>query len=253
MVLLRNVLLLAGALFLLTASSCKKDENPTDVDSTPITDDLFPLTAGHQLVFSGYLRDKTADTNMVFQTGAFYQGRMTVGPTTNLTPDGSAGTVLIDSSRVHPAPIWVARNFVIRKASTTGPYDFVTNIGLFYRTFGINRADSLRWVVLVRQDLGIGTEWSAFDSTWTIATGSVRLEVVCKVEGREMLSLGGQSFNAYKVVATRRVYLGGASVPSVTGATATVWLEPNIGIVKFIYNADGETPGFYREYASRNF
>jgi hypothetical protein len=129
----------------------------------------------------------------------------------------------------------------------------VTNIGLFYRTFGINRADSLRWVVLVRQDLGIGTEWSAFDSTWTIATGSVRLEVVCKVEGREMLSLGGQSFNAYKVVATRRVYLGGASVPSVTGATATVWLEPNIGIVKFIYNADGETPGFYREYASRNF
>ncbi|HEX9615049.1 MAG TPA: hypothetical protein VGA55_06065, partial [Bacteroidota bacterium] len=108
MVFLRNALLLL-AVFLLTASSCKKDEGPNNVDTTPITDDLFPLTAGRQLVFSGYIRHATADTNLT-STGAFYQGRMTVGTTTNLTPDGSTATVLVDSSLVNPAPVWVARN-----------------------------------------------------------------------------------------------------------------------------------------------
>ncbi|MEX0602016.1 MAG: hypothetical protein WD295_01660, partial [Bacteroidota bacterium] len=214
---------------------------------------------GRQLVFSGYLRDANADTNIT-ATGAVYQGRMTVTSNAQATPVGGTSSLILDSSRVptgvsEPPFIWIVRPFFVKREPPTGTakFEFLTSIGLFYRTFGIARTDSLQWVTLVRQDTGLTNEWIAFDGTYTGAIGQVRLVVAASIEGREELSLGGQAFNAYRIRAVRRIYLGGATTPSVTGTTATIWLQPNVGIVKFIFNSDGETPGFYREFQSKNF
>jgi hypothetical protein len=49
------------------------------------------------------------------------------------------------------------------------------------------------------------------------------------------------------------VYLGGSTTPAQVGETATIWLVANLGIVKFIFNADGESNGFYREFKSKNW
>jgi len=244
----------------LTTSGCKSESTEPEVE--PITDDLFPLIVSRKLTFSGYLRDKTTDAN-IDATGAVYEARMTVSATSAPTPFGTAH-VLSDSQRVPtgiatPPTIWVVQNFYIQRnpATGSGDFSFLTNIGRIYRLFGIQRTDTLRWVLLVNQSAGVGVEWTAFDSTWTGqvqpgVTGQVRLEVVGKIEGQENLTLGGQTFTgAYKIVAKRKVYLNG--VLATEANTAQLWLMPNIGIVKFIFHADGESNGFYREYKSRNF
>jgi hypothetical protein len=234
----------------------KKTTEPETVQ--PITDDLFPLIVGRKLTFSGYLRDAATDVN-IEATGAVYEARMTVAATNAPTPFGTAH-VLSDSQRVptgipNPPTTWVVSSFYVQRAAPTGSgnFGFLTNIGRFYRTFGIQRADSLQWIQLIKQDAGVGVEWKGFDQTYTGAAGQVRLEIVCKTEARASLTLAGTTFNPYKVVAKRRVYLGGSATPSVQSETATIWLEPNVGIVKFIFNADGETPGFFREFKSKNF
>jgi hypothetical protein len=257
-------LLMVGAMiaFVLALSvsstGCKKSDDATSPETPqPITEDLFPLILGRQLVFSGYLTDR--NDVQIAGTSSVYEARMTVAALNAPTPFGTAH-VLSDSQRVptgiaNPPTTWVVSSFYIQRspATGTGNFYFLTNIANFYRTFGLSRPDSLRWVLLVRQDMGVGVEWTAFDSSWAAPTGQVRLQVVGKVEGRESLTMGGQTFNPYKITAVRKVYLGGASTPSVQAPTATVWLQPNIGIVKFIFNADGTSGGFYREYKSRNF
>jgi hypothetical protein len=256
-------LLLFGALAMfvlalsLSSTGCKKSETTEPETVQPITEDLFPLILGRQLVFSGYLTDK--NDVQIPGTSSVYEARMTVVALNTPTPFGTAH-VLSDSQRVptglpSPPTVWVLSNFYVQRTPPTGTgnFSFLTNIANFYRTFGLNRADSLRWILLVRQDVGVGVEWTGFDSTWQAPTGQVRLQIVGKVEGRESLTVGGQTFNPYKITATRKVYLGGATTPSVQAPTATIWLQPNVGIVKFIFNADGTSGGFYREYRSRNF
>jgi hypothetical protein len=95
--------------------------------------------------------------------------------------------------------------------------------------------------------------FTAFDSTWTTGTGNVRLQIVGTFEGRESLTLGGETFNTYRLVTKRQIYLGGSSTPNVIATTATLWLAPGIGPVKMILNADSENYGHYREYSGRNF
>jgi hypothetical protein len=252
------VIVVFVAALTLTTSGCKKDES-TAPQIQPITDDLFPLTVGRQLVFSGVLRDAVTDQEIA-STGAVYEGRMTIVSNASAVPTGGTSTLLLDSSKVptglaNPPTVWRTTGFYIARTSPTGTgnFNFLTNIGRFYRSFGVQRPDSLRWVMLVRQDMGVGTEWTAFDSSWTAPTGVVRLQIVGIVEKTESITVGGSTFNTYKVVATRKIYLGSATTPSVVGTTATIWLAPNIGIVKFWYNSDGETPGFSRDYKSRNF
>ena len=106
---------------------------------------------------------------------------------------------------------------------------------------------------MVKQDAGVGVEWTGFDSTWTAPTGQVRLQIVGKIEAKAPITVNNLTFSVYKAIATRKVYLGGSTTPSVVGETASIWLAPDIGIVKFIFNADGESSGFFRELKSKNF
>ncbi len=250
--------LLAVLSFVLSSSGCKEKSTEPEQTVQPITEDLFPLVVGRKLISSGFLRDKVTDIN-IEATGAVYEARMTVVAVNTQTPFGTAH-VLSDSQRVptglpQPPTTWFVSSYYVQRSSPTGSgnFSFLTNIGRFYRTFGLQRADSLRWILLVKQDAGVGVEWTGFDSTWTAPTGQVRLQIVGKIEPKAPITVNNLTFSVYKAIATRKVYLGGSTTPSVVGETASIWLAPDIGIVKFIFNADGESSGFFRELKSKNF
>lgn len=249
-------LALTACALILGFNSCKKSVDPEELEA--VVGDLFPLTVGHKITFNGYMRDKTTNTN-VDSTNAYYEARMTVVSNAAPTPVGGTSHLISDSSKVHPAPVWVASGFYVKRAtSTSGDFQFLTNIGLFLRTFGVTHggtaSDTLKWVLLVKEGQRINDlPWEAYDSTFTGASGQVRLRVEGQFVGKEQLSLGGQSFTAYKLVATRKIFLGGSQTAAVSQQTAALWLQPGLGIVKFIFDSDGETPGFERNYLSRNW
>jgi hypothetical protein len=250
------LLLLLVAIMLMVVPGCKKSTSPEEVEQ--VLGDLFPLTTGHKLTFNGYIRHAVNDTNIT-ATGAYYMGIMTVIPAPALPPNVATipGTTyfLLDSSLVNPAPVWVVSGFYIKRTSTTtGDFYFLTNAGRFYRTTGVARTDSLKWILLVKENANVGESWVAFDSTYVSgAVGSARLRIDCVFDGRADITLNGTTYSAYKLTATRSVYVGGSSTPASQGATASVWLVPGLGIVKFIFNSDGETPGFERNLLSKNF
>lgn len=257
--LLRNsifsFLLVASLIF--TNSGCK--ETTTEPEGPdPITEDLFPLTVGRKITYSGMLRHAVADTNIT-ATAAVYETRWTVASNTAPVPIGGTSNQVLDSTRVPtglptPPTVWrVTPLFIARTPATgTANFSFLQNIGPLYRRFGIARADSLRWFLLADLSKGVGNEWTAFDSSWTAAAGVVRLEVRAQFKVKESIAVGGQTFTTYRLETVRNVTLGGTAVIT-RGATATLWLAPNVGPVKMILNADGESPGHFREFKSKSW
>ncbi|MCI0708044.1 MAG: hypothetical protein L0Y80_11240 [Ignavibacteriae bacterium] len=232
-----------------TASGCK--DNPV---SSEIIEDLFPLVVGHKLVFSGHLRN--ANDEEIAGTSGFYEARMTVAATDAPTPFGTAH-VLLDSQLVSPG-VWATQSFYIQRAAPegSGDFGFLTNIGRIYRLFNIQRTDSLQWVLLVNQKTGLNGSWDAFVGSWDGefqgAAATIGLVVKCDQITRETVTTPGGTFEgAYRIIARRTVTVN--TTPVSSGTTAEIWLVPNIGIVKFIFHADGESGGFYREYEDRNF
>lgn len=256
--LLRNSILsfLLVASLIFTNSGCDTTE-PKGPD--PITEDLFPLTIGRQIVYSGFLRARDVDTNIT-ATGAVFEARMLVASNNQATPVGGTSHLLLDSMRVPtgiptPPTFWKITHYFVKKDQPTGPhsFSFLTGIGSFYRRFGMGtRTDTLKWILLADMKAGLDNEWIGFDSTWTSPAGLVRLQIVGKFT-KETITAGGQTFSTYKATATRKIYLGGSATASVVAPTATIWLAPNIGIVQFIFNADTESPGFTRYFKSKNF
>ncbi|MEX1140674.1 MAG: hypothetical protein WEF53_15145 [Bacteroidota bacterium] len=253
------LLLFLVASMLIVAPGCKKSTDPAEAEK--VMGDLFPLTAGHKLTFNGFIRHAVNDTNITV-TGGFYRGIMTVLPAAPPLPPNVAtlaGTTFFisDSSLVDPAPVWVVSGFYVKRtSSTSGDFYFLTNAGRFYRQTFVNRVDSLKWILLVKENATVGESWVAFDSSYTSSSGAVgtaRLRIDCVFDGLAGVTVNGQTYQAYKLTATRSVYVGGAPTPVSQGATATVYLVPGLGIVKFLFNSDGETPGFDRNLLSKNF
>ena len=246
----------------LTVNGCK--EKATDPPKiVPITEDVFPLTVGRKITYSGTLRQDTTDVEMTLPPGV-YIAKWTI--LTNAQPDpfgGAAATVINDSTQVPtgvatPPTIWRVSSLLIRRASPTGTsnIEFMNDIALFYRTFGIALTrDTLRWMTIAKLDAGVGNEFTAFDQTFTGATGPVRLLVWGKFSAKAPLTVGGTTFNPYKLELGRRIYLGTSTEPATQGPTATFWLEPNVGPVKMILNA-GAAKGYFghtRNFSAKNF
>ncbi len=254
------ILLLALTFAVMTffVVGCKKSSSSTTAPvSTAITVDLFPLTAGHQIIYSGYLRAVLVDTNIT-ATGAVYRTSWTVLSNSYPTPIGGTSTLIYDSTTVptgiaNPATVVVPTPLFVQRASPTGTgnFSFLQNIGLFYRTFGLTRADSLRWILIGKLDAGVGVPWTAFDSTWTTAVGATELKIVGEIVDQETITPGGQSFSTYKLTLTQNVLVGGAT--TATAPLATFWLAPGIGPVQMILNATSEANGHYRVFQSKNF
>lgn len=255
---LRNLILL----FFITALAVNflgcKDKTTDPETVTPITEDLFPIIEGRQIVFNGFLRDATTDTNIT--AFAHYSAKWTVVSNSVPVPPPNSGTsnLVLDSTLVptgqpNPPVVWVETPFLIRRVPPTGTanFSFLQNIAPFYRKFGISNTDTLRWINLAQLDKGLNNEFTAFDSSWTTSTGNVRLLIVGRFPGKENITVNGNAFNTYKLETHRRVYVDGVKVQE--SATASLWLVPDIGPVKMIINADGENPGHYREFVSKNF
>src|SRR5258705_8278721 len=120
---MRDRVLLAAATFLtlsgliLSAGGCKSNDTTTTPPVvTPITDDLFPLVAGHRFEFTGFLvAPLTVDSAISSSIGA-YEGIWTVLP-------GPSGTWLIrDSTTVQG--VTSVRFFQIKKDSVSGDISF---------------------------------------------------------------------------------------------------------------------------------
>jgi hypothetical protein len=251
------LLLFLVASMLIVIPSCKKSTDPAEAEK--VMGDLFPLTGGHKLTFNGFIRHAVNDTNIT-ATGAYYMGIMTVLPAAPPLPPNVAtlaGTTFFisDSSLVNPPSTWVVSGFYVkRNSSTSGDFYFLTNAGRFYRQTGVARTDSLKWILLVKENATVGESWVAFDSSYaSSAVGSARLKIDCVFDGLAGVTVNGQTYQAYKLTATRSVFVGGSPTPVAQGATATVYLVPGLGIVKFLFNSDGETPGFDRNLLSKNF
>ncbi|MBI3005092.1 MAG: hypothetical protein HYY49_06700 [Ignavibacteriales bacterium] len=259
--------LAAGFCFVLLLSlfvtSCEETTEPGVPDEF-IQGDIFPLTVGNKITYSGYLRHQVADTNIT-STGAVYNTTWTVVvlsapmPTPPVGPGGT-GTLVADTTTVptgvpNPPTVKVYTPLFIKKEAN-GSFSYLTSIGRFKRQLGISGTDTLKLILLADASVALGKTWSAYDSTFAApSVGTARLEIVGKWEGKETLTLNGATFNTYKLTATRNVYLAGSSTPAPgSGAlTATVWVAAGIGPVKMILNADGESYGHYREYLTRNF
>jgi hypothetical protein len=261
-------LIILAAVSLLAVPSCKKSSTEPDA-KVQVTGDLYPLTTGNKIWFNGFLRDKVTDINIA-GTDAFYLARMTLispfPPLPSIVATLAGTTFFIQDSSLVPLPStpgWYSSGFYVKRTTaTSGDIWFLTNAGRFYRQTGVyvpgagGRTDSLKWILLLKENAFIGEAWVAFDSTYTSlssAVGTARLKVDAVFEGKESLTVNGQTIEAYKLVATRSVYVGGSSTPASQGATASVWVVPGKGIVKFIFNSDGETPGFERNFLDRNF
>lgn len=255
-------LIILAAVSLLAVPSCKKSSTEPET-KVQVTGDLYPLTTTNKIRFNGFLRDAVTDINIP-STASFYLARMTLispfPPLPSSVAPLAGTTFFIQDSSFVPLPTtpgWYSSGFYVKRSSaTSGDIHFLTNAGRFYRQTGIARTDSLKWILLLKENAFIGESWVAFDSTYTSASpavGTARLKVDAVFEIKESITVNGQTIEAYKLVATRSVYLGGSSTPATQGATASIWVVPGKGIVKFIYNSDGETPGFERNFVDRNF
>jgi hypothetical protein len=261
--------LLAFVLFVVlavsvTTSGCKKDDGGTPVDEF-VEGDIFPISEGTKITYNGFLREKAdppADTNIT-ATGAVYETRWTIMNDSASIPGppigpGGVGILILDSTRVptgvpSPPTIWVESPVYIQRLSNGG-FRFLTDIGRFYRLFGVNQTDSLKLVHLADVSTKIGGTWTAYNESFSSSTvGSVRLEIVGRWD-KENITVNGQNFSTYKVTTSRNVYIPATSTtpaPGSGGLTAQVWLATGIGPVKLILHGNPESNGHYREFLSR--
>ncbi|MFO7446011.1 MAG: hypothetical protein R6W90_06565 [Ignavibacteriaceae bacterium] len=224
------------------------DDNPSEPEVQAINEDLFPLVIGRQLVYNGYLRDPGTDQNNTSFTA--YQAKWTVASNAIPSPTGGTANLILDSTF---APVgWVATPIIIKRNSPTGNGDMsvLQSIGSLYRTIGISSADSLKWMDL-RFDKGFDTDFTAFDTTLTLQQGTVRLHCVSRLKPNVSVTVNGQTYNTYELSTKAAAYVNGNLYEE--KPFATFWFAPNIGPVKMIINAKGDTPGHYRELVSKNF
>jgi hypothetical protein len=235
------------------SDGCKSNDTTTAPPVvTPITDDLFPLVAGHRYVYTGFLvAPNTVDSAIGISIGS-YLGIWTLLP-------GPSGTWLIrDSTTVQG--ITGVRFFQIKKDSGTGGFLFRQTLGPFYRAVGATYSDTLAWLELVNPSVGVGVQWTAFDTTVVGhvggLTGDVHLQIFGKIEGQVSITDSSSSHqvypHAYRVRTWRKITAGGFVVQD-DATTAKLWLVADIGPVQVNISGDTENDGLFRVLTSRNF
>lgn len=246
-------------------TSCKDDStSPEEVQA--IVDDLFPLVPGRVIVYGEGTLLFTNTQNPIPGSEAGFNSKWIVGINVPLPiPPHTNPTVIIDTTNVPAFGVSNSvRQFFIQKDTTTGNFDFLTNLGFLFRSQKIYntpgdstsgfRSDSLVWVGLSKSSEGVGREWTAFSANYTSAIlGDIKFDLVGKFEAKETLTIGGTDYETYRLVSTRKIYLGSSTTPASEGTTAVLWLSPNIGPVKIILIGDDESHGKSQTMTARNF
>jgi len=268
----------------LAVSGCKEeDEVVTPGTDTTIPNDVFPLTAGRVLSYSGYLTSQDTETPIA-GTSTVYATTWSLGSAATplsavfgtsygayvASKNGgkSSGTLIMDTTTVPvgssgatakvPTPIFAYYD------STSKDYYYMTNLGQFFRSSVIKdsasasgvRMDSLRFIKLASPTVGIGGTFTCIEQIYTsfanpAAPTNITLKISGKWEGKQNVTVNGTTYSAYYVVITRSAMVGGSIVNS--GVTAKLWMVQGVGPVKMFLAGNSEAPGNYRELKSKNF
>jgi hypothetical protein len=254
------ILFIISIVTLLFVGGCKNSDSGTTTPNVivPITDNLFPLVAGHVYVYTGYLVDTNQVDTPVEPQPTPYRTSWTLLS----SPPAPAGAwLIIDSTTVGTSTS--VHRLLVKKDTTTGDISFRQTLGPFYRLIGATYTDTTIWVELAKPSVGVNVQWTAFDTTVTghLAgqTGQVHLEIFGKIEGQQNVtdsSASHTTYLAYKVRTWRRVT---ATVSGVTitlqdnSTTSQLWLTKDIGPVQVNISGDPENYGHFRVLQSKNF
>lgn len=238
-------LAIALAVLTLSAVGCKKKSNPVAETTIPITTDIFPLTVGHTINYSGILRSIGTDTNIT-STPVNYQSSWTVASNSAVTPLGGTANLVVDSVTA-PAPS--ATSLYVLREPPTGEANFS-----FLENLTLPQGDSLAWILVGNIGYGVDAFWTAFDDTIKSADSTYILKIAGQFADQESLSVGGQTFNTYRTTFTQFIIENGVVQGNGLGVPmATYWFAPGIGPVKMIVNATKQTYGYEWDFKSKNF
>jgi len=247
-----RTLALALAVLTLSVVGCKKSSSPVETTTIPITTDIFPLTVGHKITYTGYLRSIGTDTTIT-SGGTVYSSTWTVASNSTTTPLGFTSNLIIDSIT---APIPSASLLYVLRDPPTGDANFS-----FIQTVNFRGADTLVWVLTGDIQDGVGAYWGAFvdssrilDSTSGVLVDSTYgLIIAGHIADQESLTVGGQSFTTYRLLLTHNDLADGLVQGEPDIPIATYWFSPGIGPVKIIVNATKQSTGYEWDFQSKNF
>lgn len=257
----------------LTFTACKDDDNPAGggggSNIVPITANLFPLTVGNKLTYSGFATAPGTGAMVPDPTGS-YRTVWTIATNAAPTPLGGTATAVIDSTTGPFGPggfvVTVSRTLLIQQDGQ-GDYLFLQTIGPFKRLFGIpigtNPADTLVWLAVARPSQGVGSTgavWTAYDSTFAGTGGvDVRLEIFGQFEATETITDSTAANDGpvheqftYRSRTWRRITLGGSVVQD-DATTSILWLAEDLGPAKMRLVEDTENLGHDRTLSGTNF
>jgi hypothetical protein len=230
------------AVFALFTTGCKKSSNPAAATVVPITVDIFPLTVGHSISYTGYLRAMGTDSNV---TSTVYSSSWTVVSNNAATPLGGTSNLVIDSITA-PAPS--AESLYILREPPTGDANFS-----FIQNVSYMGADTLVWVLAGDSQDGVGAYWHGFVDSSRSGDSTFGLWIVGHFADEESLSVGGQAFDTYRLAITTDNLIDSLVTGEPDIPMATYWFSPGIGPVKIIVNATKQSNGYEWDYKSRNF
>ena len=267
---LRTLLVLSLTAYSLSVVGCSDEESaPTGAPNVvPITVNLFPLTVGNKLTYTGYATAPGTGAQIPDPTGS-YRTVWTIVSNAAPSPLGGTATAVVDSTTGPFGPggfvVTVARTLLIQQDST-GDYLFMQTIGPFKRALeipvGATAADTLIWVAVARPSQGVGSTgavWTAYDSTFTGAAGEVRLEIFGMFEATEVISDSTSIFDGpatdrmtYRSRTWRRITVGGTIIQD-DATTSQLWLAEDLGPAQIEIKHDTENLGHFRTLSAINF
>ncbi len=268
---LRSLIVLSLVAFSFFIAGCSDDETPPTGGSNvvPITANLFPLTVGNKLTYTGYATSPGAGAQIPDPTSS-YRTVWTIATNSAPTPIGGTATAIIDSTTGPFGPggfvVTVARTLLVQQ-DAAGDYSFMQTIGPFKRAFGIpvgtTAADTLVWVAVARPSQGVGSTgavWTAYDSSFTGTGGvTVRLEIFGQFEATETISDSTTSQDSpstdrmtYRSRTWRRITVGGTVVQD-DATTSQLWLAEDLGPAQMEIKQDTENIGHFRTLSATNF
>lgn len=270
-----SLLIIVMVVGILGIESCKKSNSVESTPSDAVPNDIFPLTPGHKLVFSGYLTSEDTETPIP-GTESVFSASWTIAGTTSLAQVlftaatgilPSSAVLIVDTvtvTGVLPEP--KATPVFVYYDASSNVYHYLTNFGYVFRSYSINdgnghvRSDSLRFITLASPSVGTGVDFEVFHESfdsYRFGTIAVPIDVSIKgnFEKKEDLTLtvNGKdtTFTTYYLVITNT-----ATIPNfspVTSITAKFWLAEGIGPVQMFLAGDAEAPGSFRKLTAKNF
>lgn len=226
--------------------------------------DLFPLIPGRVIVYGeGNLLYADTETPIPGTEVGFESKWIVTGQTSLIPHPALPVTLILDSTKVPATGADSQRSFFLAKDSASGNIDLLTNIGFFFRTVKIYstpgdsasgiRADSLKWIPLIKPGKDLNNEWIAFSEEYfsSVYNINIRLEISAVFSGKEIITIAGSQYETYVFNAYRKIYFNNQLLSS--GIMSRLWLVHGIGPVKMIFIGDAESHGKTQTMTSKNF